>query len=254
MSKPSLENLEYQDEFVSRHIGPSEADIADMLKFVGASSLDDLIDKAVPSEIRSDEHLIMPSKSESAVLSEIRKIAIRNKVMKSFIGAGYYGSHLPSVILRNLLENPGWYTAYTPYQAEISQGRLEALLNYQQLIVDLTGMEISNASLLDEGTAAAEAMTLMQRVTKSLSDAIFVARDCHPQTIAIIKTRAEPVGIRVVLGDPFSDLKAREIFGAVLQYPTTDGRIEDYAGLVEGGCSCNCLRRSSKSRTPEASR
>mgnify|MGYP001281727354 CR=1 FL=1 len=233
MVKPNLKNLEYQDEFVGRHIGLSEADIADMLKFVGASSLDDLIDKAVPSEIRSDEHLIMPSKSESAVLSEIRKIATRNRVMKSFIGTGYYGSHLPSVILRNLLENPGWYTAYTPYQAEISQGRLEALINYQQLIVDLTGMELSNASLLDEGTAAAEAMTLMQRVTKSISDTIFVARDCHPQTIAIIKTRAQPLGIQVVVGDPFSNLKAREIFGAVLQYPTTDGRIEDYAGLVE---------------------
>jgi len=232
MTTPSLDILEHRDDFVGRHIGPSDADIADMLKTVGAASLDDLIDRTVPTDIRSDDHLDAPAMTEPQVLAEIRGLADRNRVMKSFIGMGYHGCHLPPVILRNLLENPGWYTAYTPYQAEISQGRLEALLNFQQVIIDLTRMEMANASLLDEGTAAAEAMTLMKRVGKSKSNTVFVAKDCHPQTIAIIETRAEPLGYDVVIGDPRSELRADEVFGIVLQYPTTDGRIEDYAALV----------------------
>ncbi len=233
MTKKSLKSLECHDEFVSRHIGPSESDLVEMLRVVGATSLDELVDKTVPSDIRSKKHFAAPAITEAAVLKEIRNIATQNKVMKSFIGMGYYGCHLPTVILRNLLENPGWYTAYTPYQAEISQGRLEALLNYQQLIVDLTGMELANASLLDEGTAAAEAMTLMRRVGKNSSKTVFVASDCHPQTIAVIQTRAEPLGLKVALGDPVTDLKPSEVFGAILQYPTTDGRIEKYGRLVK---------------------
>ncbi|MEK9723584.1 MAG: glycine dehydrogenase, partial [Rhodospirillaceae bacterium] len=229
---PSLETLEQRDAFVGRHIGPSDADIAQMLKAVGATSLDALIDRTVPDEIRSDSHLEAPPMTEADVLAEIRGLADRNRVMTSLIGMGYHGCHLPPVMLRNLLENPGWYTAYTPYQAEISQGRLEALLNYQQMIIDLTGMELANASLLDEGTAAAEAMTLMKRMGKSKSDAIFVARDCHPQTVAVIETRAEPMGYRVIVGDPKADLDPAAVFGAVFQYPTTDGRVEDYAAQV----------------------
>ena len=233
MTKPTLDHLENSGEFIGRHIGPSDADIADMLKTIGATDLDDMINKAVPADIRSDDHYNAPAMSEANVLAEIRNIADRNRVMKSFIGMGYHGCHLPPVILRNLLENPGWYTAYTPYQAEISQGRLEALLNYQQMVIDLTGMELANASLLDEGTAAAEAMTLMKRVGKSKAMNIFVANDCHPQTIAVIQTRAEPLGYEVILGNPKTDLKADEVFGAILQYPTTDGRVEDYSVIVE---------------------
>ena len=232
MTKPTLETLEFSDEFIGRHIGPSDADIADMLSAIGAASLDNLIDKAVPDDIRAADPLMAPPMTEAQVLATIRELADRNKVLKSCIGMGYHGCHLPPVILRNLLENPGWYTAYTPYQAEISQGRLEALLNYQQMIIDLTGLELANASLLDEGTAAAEAMTLMKRVGKSKSDTIFVAKDCHPQTIAIIQTRAEPMGYSVIIGDPSTELKADEVFGIVLQYPTTDGRVEDYRDLV----------------------
>ena len=233
MNKPTLDHLENSGEFIRRHIGPSDANIADMLKTIGASNLDDMINKVVPAEIRSDDHYDAPAISEANVLAEIRGISDRNSVMKSFIGMGYHGCHLPPVILRNLLENPGWYTAYTPYQAEISQGRLEALLNYQQMVIDLTGMEMSNASLLDEGTAAAEAMTLMKRVGKSRAMTIFVADDCHPQTIAVIQTRAEPLRYEVIRGNPKTDLKADKVFGAILQYPTTDGSVEDYSLIVE---------------------
>ena len=232
MTEPTLDALERSDDFINRHIGPSDADIAEMLATIGVASLDDLIDKAVPADIRSPDPLTAPPMTEPEVLAEARRLADKNRVMRSFIGMGYHGCHLPPVILRNLLENPGWYTAYTPYQAEISQGRLEALLNYQQMIIDLTGMELSNASLLDEGTAAAEAMTLMKRVGKSKSNTVFVAADCHPQTVAIIETRAKPMGYEVVVGDPFADLAAAEVFGVVLQYPTTDGRVEDYRAVV----------------------
>jgi len=229
----TLEQLEQRDAFIGRHIGPLEADIAEMLATIGVGSLDELIEKAVPAGIRNDTGLDAPPMTEDQVLAEIRAMADRNRVMKSFIGMGYHGTHLPPVILRNLLENPGWYTAYTPYQAEISQGRMEALLNYQQMIIDLTGMELANSSLLDEGTAAAEAMTLMKRVGKNKNDTLFVAADCHPQTIAIIETRARPLGYQVVVGDPASDLKAEDVFGVVLQYPATDGSVIDHRALVE---------------------
>jgi len=228
-----LNDLENSGEFVGRHIGPSRADIEAMLEVIGFKSLDEMIDKGVPGPIRSDQPLTAPPVTEAQVLAEIAGLAAKNKVFKSFIGMGYSGTYLPSVILRNVLENPGWYTAYTPYQAEISQGRMEALLNFQQMIVDLTGMELSNASMLDEATAAAEAMTLMKRISKAKNDTIFVARNCHPQTIALIQTRAEPMGYTVQIGDPASDLDPQNVFGVILQYPATDGSIPDYRKLVE---------------------
>jgi len=233
MTGTPLSELESHGGFSDRHIGPSDDDVAVMLELVGAGSLDDLIDRAVPDIIRSDEALTDEPLSEAKALRAIETLAAENRVFKSLIGMGYHGTYIPPVILRNVLENPGWYTAYTPYQAEISQGRMEALLNFQQMIVDLTGMELANASMLDEGTAAAEAMTLMHRVGKSKSDTVFVAADCHPQTIAIIETRAEPLGFEVVVGDPFNDLVAADVFGVVLQYPGTDGSVHDYRELVK---------------------
>ena len=233
MSRASLDDLENKDEFVNRHIGPSDDDVAEMLGIVGLNSLDELIDKAVPDEIRTDEAFDEPAMTETEALAELSRMAGMNKVMKTMIGLGYHDTITPSVILRNLIENPGWYTAYTPYQAEISQGRLEALLNFQQSIIDLTGMPLANASLLDEGTAAAEAMALMKRSGKSKSDTIFVADSCLPQTIAVIETRAKPLGFTVQTGDPFSDLDPASVFGAILQYPTVNGEVHDYAALAD---------------------
>ena len=233
MTKISLNNLECADEFVGRHIGPSTTDIAEMLDYMGLASLDAMIDKGVPGPIRSDQPLTDPSVTEANVLAEIADLASKNSVFKSYIGMGYYDTHIPSVILRNVLENPGWYTAYTPYQAEISQGRMEALLNFQQMIVDLTAMELSNASMLDEATAAAEAMTLMKRISKAKTETIFVAENCHPQTIAIIETRATPMGYTVQVGNPSTDLNPDDVFGVILQYPATDGTVTDYKALVD---------------------
>ena len=233
MTKIPLNDLEYADEFVGRHIGPSTTDIAEMLDYMGLASLDAMIDKGVPGPIRSDQPLTDPSVTESKVLAEIADLASKNSVFKSYIGMGYYDTHIPSVILRNVLENPGWYTAYTPYQAEISQGRMEALLNFQQMIVDLTAMELSNASMLDEATAAAEAMTLMKRISKAKTETIFVAENCHPQTIAIIETRATPMGYTVQVGNPSTDLNPDDVFGVILQYPATDGTVTDYKALVD---------------------
>ena len=233
MSRPSLDLLENKDEFVNRHIGPSDKDIAEMLAVVGLDSLDALVDKAVPSEIRTAEAFDVPAMSEAEALSELSRMAGRNKVMKSMIGLGYHDTFTPSVILRNLIENPGWYTAYTPYQAEISQGRLEALLNFQQAMIDLTGMPLANASLLDEATAVAEAMTLMKRSGKSKSDTLFVAENCLPQTIAVVETRARPLGFTVEIGDPFKDLNPANVFGVVLQYPAVGGDILDYQSLSD---------------------
>ena len=228
-----LNDLEYADEFVGRHIGPSTTDISEMLDYIGLASLDAMIDKGVPGPIRSDQPLTDPSVTEANLLAEIADLASKNSVFKSYIGMGYYDTHIPSVILRNVLENPGWYTAYTPYQAEISQGRMEALLNFQQMIVDLTAMELSNASMLDEATAAAEAMTLMKRISKAKSETIFVAENCHPQTIAIIETRATPMGYTVQVGNPSTDLNPDDLFGVILQYPATDGTVTDYKALVD---------------------
>src|SRR5512135_2539242 len=189
------------EQFVNRHNGPSTQDVQAMLKKIDAPSLDALIDQTVPAAIRLKQPLNLPDgMSEHAFLNHLRGIAAKNKLYKSYIGLGYYDTVVPPVIQRNVLENPGWYTAYTPYQAEIAQGRLEALLNFQTMIMDLTGMEIANASLLDEATAAAEAMGMCVHI-KGDDKAFFVAEDCHPQTIAVIQSRAAPMGVRVVVGD-----------------------------------------------------
>ncbi len=230
---PSLRQLEHHDAFIERHIGPNDAEIAHMLGVVGQPSLEALTDAIVPASIKSAAPLALPSPlSEVEALAKIRAIAGRNQVFRSFIGQGYYGTHTPNVILRNILENPAWYTAYTPYQAEISQGRMEALINFQTLCADLTGMEIANASLLDEGTAAAEAMTLAKRSAKSKSDVFFVSRGVHPQTLELLKTRAEPLGIVLQLGDD-AEAAAADAFGVLLQYPNTFGQISDYAALAD---------------------
>ncbi len=224
----SLSELEQQDEFLRRHIGPDEAQVAEMLDYLKIESLQSLIEKAVPDSIRNDGPLAMKqSRSETAILARIREIADKNKVYKSMIGMGYHNTHTPTVILRNILENPAWYTAYTPYQAEISQGRLEAILNFQTMIADLTGMELANSSLLDEGTAAAEAMTLCQRVGKSKSNRFLVDSDCHPQTIDVLRTRSSALDIEVVVGDPRGADRDAEVFAVLLQYPGSSGEIRD---------------------------
>ncbi|WP_413975085.1 aminomethyl-transferring glycine dehydrogenase [Stenotrophomonas acidaminiphila] len=230
---PSLRELEHASAFVDRHIGPNDAEIAQMLRVVGHESLDALTDAIVPAAIKSPAPLALPeSLTEVQALARIRAIASKNKVLRSFIGQGYYGTHTPNVILRNILENPAWYTAYTPYQAEISQGRMEALINFQQMVADLTGMEIANASLLDEATAAAEAMTLAKRSAKSKSDVFFVHDAVHPQTLELLRTRAEPMGITLRVGTPAEALDA-DCFGVLLQYPDTFGHIGDHKALVE---------------------
>ncbi len=216
-----------------RHIGPSPAEIEAMLATVGAPSLDALIDQTVPAGIRQAEPLNWgPALSEQAVLHRLRLTAARNKVLTSLIGQGYYGTVTPPVIQRNILENPAWYTAYTPYQPEISQGRLEALLNYQTMVCDLTALDVANASLLDEATAAAEAMALCQRAARSKATAFFVDRNCHPQTIDVIRTRAEPYGWEVIVGNPFADLEPGAVFGAIFQYPGTFGDLHDLSGPI----------------------
>jgi len=190
-SRPSLNQLEMRGYFIHRHIGPNLKQIREMLAELGLTELDEIIEQAVPADIVNHEPLkLTETVSENAVTKHMRKMRERNKVFTSMIGMGYYDTIMPAVIKRNVLENPGWYTAYTPYQAEVSQGRLEALLNFQQMIIDLTGMELANASLLDEATAAAEAMTMARRLSKSTANAIMVDQDCHPQTIAVVKTRA----------------------------------------------------------------
>jgi glycine dehydrogenase len=218
-----------QNEFAGRHIGPSPNDVTKMLDTIGAASIDELIAQTVPSTIRQRAPLDLgPPLSETQVLQKLRGVASKNKVMTSLIGQGYYGTILPPVIQRNILENPAWYTAYTPYQSEISQGRLEALLNFQTMIVDLTGLEIANASLLDEATAAAEAMAMARRIARSQASAFFVDRDCHPQSIAVVRTRAEPLGWQVIVGDPMTDLDPSAVFGALFQYPGCCGEIRDF--------------------------
>ena len=224
------------DRFVKRHIGPRSHDVTSMLDALNLSSLAELMDEAVPASIRLDEPLNLEApRSESAVLHELRELASMNHVFRSFIGQGYYGTITPPVIQRNILENPGWYTQYTPYQPEIAQGRLEALLNFQTMISDLTGMEIANSSLLDEGTAAAEAMTLCQRAMprSSTANTFFVSELCHPQTIAVVQTRAKPLGIDVVVGDHEAYEFDSNTFGVLLQYPATNGDVLDYGAFVD---------------------
>ncbi|HET7409445.1 MAG TPA: aminomethyl-transferring glycine dehydrogenase, partial [Paracoccaceae bacterium] len=217
-----------------RHIGPSPEEMAEMLAAVGADSLDALIDQTVPPGIRQQAPLAWgKALSERQTLDRVRATAVKNRVLTSLIGQGYHGTILPPVIQRNILESPAWYTAYTPYQPEISQGRLEAMLNYQTLVTDLTGMEIANSSLLDEATAAAEAMTMAERQAKSKATAFFVDRDTLPQTLAVLRTRAEPLGIDIVVGDPFADLDPAAVFGALFQYPGLDGAFHDFTGPIE---------------------
>lgn len=237
------------ESFVPRHIGPSAAQIAAMLQTIGASSLQQLMESTVPDAILRRDTMDLPAAlSEQQALAKLRAIAAQNKVFRSHIGMGYYDTFTPTVILRNVLENPGWYTAYTPYQPEISQGRLEALLTYQQVVLDLTGMELANASLLDEGTAAAEAMTLCSRVNKNVgvnkkskSETFFIADDCHPQTIAIVKTRAHHLGFNTVIGDAAKDLIGGEFFGALIQYPNTYGDVNDPRELIAEAHAQNTL-------------
>jgi len=228
----SLAALEQHDEFIARHIGHNESELAAMLAAVGAASLDELIDQTVPAAIRLEKPLALPGpRREHEALAALKAIAARNVPKKSLIGMGYHDTLTPKVIVRNVLENPGWYTAYTPYQAEIAQGRLEALLNYQQMVIDLTGMELANASLLDEATAAAEAMTMARRVSKSKSNAFFVDEACFPQTIDVVRTRAGFFGYELVVG-PAADAAKQEVFGALLQYPNERGECPDLTDII----------------------
>lgn len=243
---PSLRELEHHGAFLERHIGPNDAEIAHMLRVVGHDSLDAMTDAIVPASIKSAQPLALPAPiNEEEALAKIRAVAARNQVFRSFIGQGYYGTHTPKVILRNILENPAWYTAYTPYQAEISQGRMEALINFQTMVADLTGMEIANASLLDEGTAAAEAMTLAKRSAKSKSSTFLVAGDTHPQTLEVLATRAEPLGITVDVvrsTDAFHQkLAAGDYFGVLVQYPASSGWVEEWSKDAESIHAHNAL-------------
>ena len=221
-------------DFAPRHLGPSPSDVERMLEALGLGSLGELIDGTVPSDIRFDGDLgVGDPVTEAELLRTASEVAAQNQVLRSYIGMGYSGTITPGVILRNIMENPGWYTAYTPYQAEISQGRLEALLNYQTMVMDLTGMEIANASLLDEATAAAEAMAMFHAEKRGKRSRFFVSSGCHPQTIAVVQTRAEPLGIDVVVGSHGDFTPDDDTFGALLQYPATDGVVEDYRSFIE---------------------
>jgi glycine cleavage system P protein (glycine dehydrogenase) len=243
MSRPSLFDLENHSDFIQRHIGPTVQQQTAMARAIGYDNLEALIDDTVPTAIRRQQPMQLPgAQTEQLVIARLRAMAKLNTVNRSFIGTGYHDTITPPVIQRNVLENPGWYTAYTPYQPEISQGRLEALLTFQQMILDLTGMDLANASMLDEGTAAAEAMTLLQRVNKkNRSNTFVIAEDCHPQTIAVVKTRAEALDIEVVVGNPAQLLDSTEAFGLLLQYPGTYGHLQDISPLIEKAHEANTL-------------
>ena len=233
MTDTPFRDLGPTGDFLSRHLGPSGTDVPEMLAVVGATSMDDLIDRAVPAQIRIEhEHDLPGPTAEHDAIARLRLLADRNERYTSLIGMGYTGTILPAVIQRNVLENAGWYTAYTPYQPEISQGRLEALLNFQTMVSDLTAMDLSNSSLLDEGTAAAEAMAMFKRVNQRSGPVFFVDEEAHPQTIEVIKTRALPIGLEVVIGDPHGDLP-EGVFGVLIQYPGTHGAVENHAAAVE---------------------
>ncbi|SFF74233.1 glycine dehydrogenase [Duganella sp. CF458] len=237
MTRTSLTQLEARDAFIARHIGPEAAEQQQMLDVLGYASRAALIDAIVPPGIRNKSALplgqFFQPLPENEALAKLKGIAAKNKVLKSLIGQGYYNAHTPGVVLRNIFENPAWYTAYTPYQPEISQGRLEAILNFQQVLIDLTGMAIANSSMLDEGTAAAEAMTLIQRVGKSKSNTFYVANDVLPQTLEVVQTRAEPLGITVKTFDPSELAGVTDAFGVLLQYPGVNGVVRDYRAAVE---------------------
>jgi len=230
-------DLQFTDKFEKRHNGPSEAELQEMLKTVGVSTIDELIEQTIPEKIRMQHELDLPSPlDERSFLQHFKEVVGQNQLFKSYIGMGYHDCILPTVILRNILENPGWYTAYTPYQAEIAQGRLEMLINFQTLVIELTKMEIANASLLDEATAAAEAMAMLfaqaQRKKKG-ANKFFVSEQCHPQTIALLQTRAEPIGVTIEVGDHGSfDVTDEKLFGFILQYPYSDGKVVDYTDLI----------------------
>ena len=233
----------YHDDFVFRHIGSSKSDTPKMLSTLGVKSIDELIGQTIPSDIAFDKILNIPeADSEHNYLKHIRKIAEKNRLFNSYIGLGYYSCIVPSVISRNILENPGWYTQYTPYQAEISQGRLEALLNFQTVVCDLAGMEVANASLLDEGTAAAEAMAMAHRIrhkelVKNDANKFFVTDKCYPQTIDVLKSRSEPLGIELVIGN-VKEVKVDNSFYVVLfQYPDSEGFVENYSDCVSASDS-----------------
>jgi len=237
-------SLAFTDTFARRHISPSESEIAAMLETIGYESLDDLAKAAVPDDIHLEQPLAMGGpRGEYELLNELKSIASQNEVWRSYIGMGYAGTIVPPVIQRNILENPGWYTQYTPYQAEISQGRLEALLVFQTMICDLTGMKIANSSVLDEATGAAEAMSLCLAVNrKNKSESFFVSERCHPQTIAVVQTRAKPLGLKIIVGDHEQhDFAKHPVFGCLVQYPATDGAVLDYAGFTEKAHAANAL-------------
>ena len=234
MTQQTLKTLQQDNDFLDRHIGPSATDIDKMLTIVGVNSLAALIDKTIPESIREHELLALPeSTSEYQALANLKQIAKKNNVCKSYIGMGYYDTIVPPVILRNVLENPGWYTAYTPYQPEISQGRLEALLNYQQMVTDLTGMDLANASLLDEATAAAEAMALCKRANRAKTDKFFVDAEVLPQTLDVLQTRARYFGFELIIGDPATELAQHEVFGVLLQYPGQSGAVNDIEPIIQ---------------------
>src|SRR4051812_30009430 len=242
LSTPTLDVL-HPSHFAYRHIGPRRSDVEEMLELLGYSSLESFIDAVVPEEIRLRRPLALPpGRSEREVLQALRGLAGMNRVFRSYIGMGYAGCFTPQVIQRNVLENPGWYTAYTPYQAEIAQGRLEALLNFQTMVSDLTGLEVANASLLDEATAAAEAMNLSLAVSNVKSDAVYLVDDaCHPQTIAVVRTRAEARGIQVVVAEAETFSFEKGVIGALVQYPATDGAVRDFRSLTERAHAAGAL-------------
>src|SRR5437867_8027051 len=230
------------DTVVRRHVGPTDADIKEMLVTLDLQSLDALIDGTVPAEIRLRRRLALGGpRGEHEVLAELRTLAGRNQVFRSFIGMGYYDCVTPPVIQRNVLENPGWYTQYTPYQAEIAQGRLEALLNFQTMVADLTGLPLANASLLDEATAAAEAMHMCHALAPE-KPSFLAAQDCHPQTLGVLQTHADPLGIRLEIVDPATvQFAAGGVCGLLLQYPSTDGCVRDYHPVIERAHAAGAL-------------
>src|SRR5208282_5945167 len=226
-------STDHPDKFVHRHVGPNETDATEMLAQIGFKNLDAMIDAAVPKKIRLGKKLDLPAaRSEFDTLAELKRIASQNQVFRSFMGMGYYDCITPAVIQRNVLENPGWYTQYTPYQAEISQGRLEALLNFQTMVMELTALDIANASMLDEATAAAEAMTMSHRL-KDGKNTFFISDACHPQTIEVVSARAKALGIEAVVGNTEAFEFSNKVFGALVQYPDTFGAIHDYSGFTE---------------------
>ena len=240
--RATLTELEMHGDFIRRHIGPSDADVEQMLAELGCTSVDDLINQVVPADIVSERALELDApRTERATSTYLRNMRHRNQVFVSMIGCGYHGTVMPPVIRRNVFENPDWYTAYTPYQAEVSQGRLEVLLSFQQMIGDLTGMGLANASLLDEATAAAEAMSMCRRLSKSKSNVFFVDHRVHPQTLAVIKTRAGFMGFEILVGEPEKELNRRECFGVLLQYPASTGGLHDLSDIIKVAHEKNSL-------------